>query len=60
MAAKKAKLNDQFLEKRPSTEGPASNIFRGVIIHVDGYTSKSRLALNLHKSCSIQITSSLF
>ncbi|KAK3098249.1 hypothetical protein FSP39_017616, partial [Pinctada imbricata] len=41
MAAKKAKLNDQFLEKQTIIGGQTSDIFKGVVIHINGYTKPS-------------------
>lgn len=41
MAAKKQKLYDQFVDGGGGTL--KSNIFHGIVIHVDGYTSKGKL-----------------
>lgn len=40
MAAKKQKLYDQFVDGGGTLK---SNIFHGIVIHVDGYTSKRKL-----------------
>lgn len=41
MEAKRQKLGEQFAKNADeSISGPMSDIFKGVAIHVDGYTSK--------------------
>lgn len=49
MAAKRMKLNDQFDKSMAVSDnelGHTNNFFKGVAIHVDGYTSKLQIKAN--------------
>lgn len=55
MAAKKQKLYDQFADGGGTLK---SNIFHGIVIHVDGYTSKGKLLWKI-SGCKIWLQAML-